>query len=80
MVPRGDPASLISGCAWSECEWHMTTFLEQLHQLQAEATAEIKQSKTIAEVTAVDRDVLGGKGKLTALMRSSGFAQLRAAT
>jgi phenylalanyl-tRNA synthetase alpha chain len=72
VVPRGDPASLIAGRVSSECEYHMPSFIEQLQALQAEASAEIDRAETTADLTAIDRDVLGGKGKLTLLMRQLG--------
>ncbi|MCO5221239.1 MAG: phenylalanine--tRNA ligase subunit alpha [Thermomicrobiales bacterium] len=50
----------------------MSTFIEQLKQLRSEATALIQEADSTAELTAIDRDVLGGKGKLTALMRQLG--------
>jgi phenylalanyl-tRNA synthetase alpha chain len=72
VVPRGDPASLTAGCVLSECELHVTTFIEQLNQLQAEATEAIERAQSTSELSAIDRDVLGGKGKLTVLMRQLG--------
>lgn len=72
MVPRGDPASLISGRALPDCERHVPSFIEQLRELQAATTAEIERSQCTADLAAVERDVLGGKGKLTALMRQLG--------
>lgn len=72
VVPRGDPASLFAGHALSDCDCHVSSFIEQLQQLQAETIAEIERAQSTAELTTVDRDVLGGKGRLTALMRQLG--------
>lgn len=72
VVPRGDPASLFVGRAFSECEWPMATFIEQLEDLQATAVTEIELARTTADLTLVERDVLGSKGSLTTLMRQLG--------
>lgn len=50
----------------------MSTFIEQLEQLQASATVEIERAQSTSDLAAVDREVLGGKGTLTALMRQLG--------
>ncbi len=50
----------------------MPSFLEQLQTLQTETSAEIEHAQSTADLAAVDRDVLGGKGKLTGLMRQLG--------
>ena len=72
MVPRGDPTSLYAGCVLFECEGYVSTFTEQLEQLRADAAAEIDQASSTAELDTVERDVLGGKGKLTGLLRQLG--------
>ena len=72
MVPRGDPSSLSAGRVSSECEGHVSTFTDQLEQLRADAAREIAATTSTAELAAVEREVLGGKGKLTALMRQLG--------
>jgi len=72
VVPRGDPASLNADRVSSECESHVPTFLEQLDQLQQVAADEIRQATSTTDLTKVERDVLGGKGTLTLLMRQLG--------
>ncbi len=72
MVPRGDPTSLIEGCVSSECEGHVSTFTEQLEQLRAQTIAEIEDASSTAELDDIERNVLGGKGQLTALLRQLG--------
>lgn len=50
----------------------MPSFIEQLQELQTETAAEIERAQSTADLAAVERDVLGGKGKLTGLMRQLG--------
>jgi phenylalanyl-tRNA synthetase alpha chain len=50
----------------------VSSFTEQLEQIRAETTAEIARISSAAELTELERDVLGGKGRLTALMRQLG--------
>jgi len=56
----------------TECEKHVSSFSEQLERLQVETIAEIARISTDVELTNLEREVLGGKGKLTALMRQFG--------
>lgn len=50
----------------------MSTFSDLLKQLEAETAAEIERAQSTADLTVIDREVLGGKGRLTALMRQLG--------
>ncbi len=72
VVPRGDPTPLSAGRVSTECEQHVSSFTEQLEQIRAETTAQIVRISSAAELTELERDVLGGKGRLTALMRQLG--------
>jgi phenylalanyl-tRNA synthetase alpha chain len=63
-------------CFWvavlSECERNVSSFIEQLNDLQAETTAAIGRADSTDALAEVDREILGGKGKLTLLMRQLG--------
>jgi len=72
VVPRGNPASLVGGCVSSECEGNVSTFIEQLKELRARAIAELNLASTTSELDEIERNVLGGKGQLTALLRQLG--------
>jgi phenylalanyl-tRNA synthetase alpha chain len=50
----------------------VSSFIEQLNDLQAETTAAIGRADSTDALAEVDREILGGKGKLTLLMRQLG--------
>lgn len=72
MVPRGDPTSLCAGRVSSDCEGSVSTFSQHLEHLRADTAAEIDQATTTAGLEAIERSVLGSKGKLTGLLRQLG--------